>query len=234
MISLREVSERSGGFAVDVEIDGARFCNVTLDLPFGEDARAREDLLEWYFETWLQFPMLDTARATKAAQVVREYGEALFEQIFADRRAHAAYEAWRQRPVERRRIAIIGSPAFHRLHWEALRDKDRDRELATEVPLVRSAPVTGVDRAEPVQEAPVIRVLVVTARPGGPLDVGYRTISRPLLDALRNIETPVAVELLRPGTFRAFCDHLEAHTATPYHVVHFDLHGALMSFEEAR
>jgi CHAT domain-containing protein len=234
MILIREVDRSEGGFAVEVEIDGTRFREIALEPPSGSEAETHEALLEWYFESWLHFPMLDEVKAAHAARSVATYGEALFEQLFGDRKVHAAYEAWRNGSADRRRIEIVGSPAFHRLHWEALRDADRGRELATEVSLVRTSPEAGLDRAAPEREAPVIRVLLVTARPGGARDVGYRTISRPLLDALRNIETPVQVDLLRPGTFKALSERLEARTATPYHVVHFDLHGALMNFEEAR
>jgi len=47
--------------------------------PFG---LAEEASLEWYFEDWLRFPMLDTVRANAAAASVRAYGENLFQQIF--------------------------------------------------------------------------------------------------------------------------------------------------------
>ncbi|MCP3972110.1 MAG: CHAT domain-containing protein, partial [Rhodobacteraceae bacterium] len=219
---------------VDLEIAGARFSGIPVAPPFGPEASLHEDLLEWYFERWLYYPMLDGPRAAHAARVVCEYGDALFGQVFADRNAQAALETWRTGNADRQRIEIVGGPAFHQLHWEALRDPERGRALGTEFALVRAAPEVGVERAGQEREAPVVRVLVVTARPGGARDVGYRTISRPLLDALRNIETPVEVDLLRPGTFKALSNLLEARKDRPYHMVHFDLHGALMSYEAAQ
>ncbi len=46
----------------------------------------------------------------------------------------------------------------------------------------------------------------------------------------------VRVELLRPGTYQALLDHLERvrdqQGAGYYHVVHFDVHGALLAFDE--
>jgi hypothetical protein len=62
---------------------------------------------------------------------------------------------------------------------------------------------------------PTLNILVVVARPDGPEDVGYRTISRPLLDALRTAGWPATVDLVRPGTWQALRDHLE--TATGQH-----------------
>ena len=81
---------------------------------------------------------------------------------------------------------------------------------------------------------PTLKILVVTARPGGPRDIGYRTISRPLLDGLRRARLPVEVDLLRPGTWEALKAHLRAateeHGSGWYQVVHFDLHGLVAEF----
>ena len=79
-----------------------------------------------------------------------------------------------------------------------------------------------------------MNIVVVTARPDGPRDVGYRTISRPLLDALRTAGLPVTVDLVRPGTWQALRDHLrsatERHGSGWYQVIHFDLHGAFSGY----
>ena len=58
-------------------------------------------------------------------------------------------------------------------------------------------------------ETPTLKLLVVTARPGGARDVGYRTISRPLLAMVRDAALPVEVELLRPATYRSLVEYLE-------------------------
>jgi len=87
-----------------------------------------------------------------------------------------------------------------------------------------------------VRPSPTINLLVVTARPGGARDVGYRTISRPLVEGLRQARVPVRVEILRPGTYRALVDHLEAvqdqYGTGYYHVIHFDVHGALLTYAQ--
>ncbi len=82
-----------------------------------------------------------------------------------------------------------------------------------------------------LQPSPVINLLVVTARPNEENDVGYRTISRPLIDAIEQGRLRVNVELLRPGTFKALSEHLER-KAGFYHIVHFDAHGGLMSYAQ--
>ena len=74
----------------------------------------------------------------------------------------------------------------------------------------------------------------VRASPRGRRDVGYRTISRPLIDGLRQVQAPVQVDLVRPETYPALVEHLrhseQAHGVGDYHLVHFDLHGAVLMY----
>ena len=62
--------------------------------------------------------------------------------------------------------------------------------------------------------------------------LGYWTISRPLVEAIRNSKLRVNIELLRPGTYEALERHLESKGSGYYHIVHFDVHGALKSYED--
>ena len=88
-----------------------------------------------------------------------------------------------------------------------------------------------------MQLSPTINLLVVTARPFGKGDVGYRTISQPLVETLRKAKLPVKVDILRPGTYEALENHLQEisneHGVGYYHVIHFDVHGAVLTYEEA-
>ena len=59
--------------------------------------------------------------------------------------------------------------------------------------------------------SPTLNLLVVTARPGVGRDIGYRTISRPLLNALRQANLPVQVDILRPGSYEALANHIRLH-----------------------
>src|SRR5205085_1418105 len=87
-----------------------------------------------------------------------------------------------------------------------------------------------------IRSSPTINLLIVTARPSGKRDVGYRTISRPLVEALRNANLRVQVDILRPGTYKALENHLRETTAKHgegyYHVIHFDVHGAVLTYEQ--
>ncbi len=59
-----------------------------------------------------------------------------------------------------------------------------------------------------VRPGPTLNLLLVTARPRGARDVGYRTITRPLVALLRQSNLPVQVDILRPGTYEALHRHL--------------------------
>ncbi|MEM6613359.1 MAG: hypothetical protein AAF652_14090, partial [Cyanobacteria bacterium P01_C01_bin.72] len=86
VITIREQSQTGTSFDVVLSIDGNNY-NVKVSDPFDE---SQEQELEWYFESWLRYPTLDNVKAKRAKISVREYGEALFKQVFqADINAYA-------------------------------------------------------------------------------------------------------------------------------------------------
>ncbi|BAZ26624.1 hypothetical protein NIES4073_75320 [Kalymmatonema gypsitolerans NIES-4073] len=123
------------------------------------------------------------------------------------------------------------TPEFQALHWEALWEPGFPRPLAVDCVMVRKSIKRGAKQAD-VPQSPVINLLVVTARPNEEQDVGYRTISRPLIEAIENSQLAVNVKLVRPGTYEALARHLEEKGAGFYHIIHFDAHGALMKYQE--
>ncbi|NTV82308.1 MAG: Tfp pilus assembly protein PilF, partial [Chlorobaculum sp.] len=132
-------------------------------------------------------------------------------------------------------LQVIGSPEFHALHWEALKDLNLPHPLAVDQPVVRKNRQSVVNAAT-LPDAPELRVLLVTARPSGRRDVGYRTISRPLIEALETGKLRATIDIVRPGSFKALLQHLEAtrndHGNGYYHMLHLDLHGAVLTYDE--
>lgn len=159
----------------------------------------------------------------------------IFEQVFADRRTYATYQRYLQDGLHTLHIEIAGSPPFHALHWEALKDPALPEPLSVHATMVRQNLVPQVVPAS-MHSSPTINVLVVTARPSGKHDVGYRTISRPLVDELRRAQLRVQIDILRPGTYKALEQHLRAittkHGVGYYHMLHFDVHGGLLEYEQ--
>lgn len=219
-----------GGFAARVAFGDRAEYAAMLTAP--NDAE-RERLLAWYFEEHLRFPFLDRDLEQSAVAVLREYGEGLFEQVFGGAAAHD-YRRLREQGFDGCWVEITGSARFHRLHWEALRDPELDGPLAVRMPVTRRVALLPSKFDLPIDQ-PTLNILLVTARPFGAQDPGYRTISRPLLDALRQASLPVTVDLVRPGTWEALRDHLrearERHRGSGrFQVVHFDMHGGFSEY----
>ncbi|MGW4946370.1 tetratricopeptide repeat protein [Actinoplanes sp. NPDC004185] len=225
-IVVRETSPATAddAFAARVEFGDRGGADVTVSMPIDE---VGERLLAWYFEEHLRYPFLDNDLEREAVELVGEYGQSLFRQVFAGEAAYGYRDA-RRVGFDGYRLVVRGSAGFQQLHWEALRDPDGGVQLALRMPVLRQ------DAAAPLRydlpaPAPTVNILVVTARPFGRRDVGYRTISQPLLDAIGQTDVPVTVDLVRPGTWAALRDALRVaerdHGQGWYQVVHFDVHG---------
>ncbi|WP_426960255.1 tetratricopeptide repeat protein [Muricoccus radiodurans] len=233
-MELVEISEdRSRPCGALLRVDGYVF-PTAIAPPAVEET---EDELDWYFEQHLNFPFTDKIRARTAAASLTTYGEALFRQLVASDDAREAYGKLKERAYpDRLQFAVIGSPAFQALHWEALKDPRLPRPFALDAPILRrGVAASPVLEAYPA-ESPTLNLVVVTARPGEASDVGYRTITRPLVGTLRQAQLRVVVDIVRPGTWQALAEHLEdatqRHGAGHYHAIHFDLHGGLLNYDE--
>src|SRR3990172_11327253 len=230
-IIIRETGKSEKGYAATVQFDtyGAPY-EIAVSNPF---LQQEEERLEWYFEKWLTFPFTDKITARQAANSIRLYGEALFEQVFrCNPDVYLEYQRLRESDFL---LEIVGSPEFHTLHWETLHDPHQARPLSVDKPVVRknSQPVTYQAEMQPASQ---LRVLLVTARPAGVRDISYRTISRPLVEALETGKVAAQIDILRPGTFEALVRHLEdvrdQHGDGYYHIIHLDMHGALLTYEQ--
>ncbi len=205
---------------------------ITIKNPFSD---AEEDRLEWYFEKYLKFPFIESVKAEQARKSIIGYGQTLFKQVFGDLEAHAKYSKVSQEGLNDICVEIIGSLEFiHLLHWEALDDPNQG-PIALKVPLIRNTFKPQVFDTE-AQSSPTIRLLIVTARPNGRSDIGYRTISRPLVESMRRASIRVKIDILRPGTYEALITQLENmrnhHGKGYYHIIHFDLHGILATYQQ--
>ncbi len=233
LISIQERGEIEGGWSAVVRFNNGPENSIKVSPPFSD---AEEQELEWYFEEHLAFPFTKKVRAQNAAKSIPTYGEKLFNQVFEQNaKAQFAYKTALQAGLNDAQIEIEGTPKFHALHWEALKDPEVREPLVLQATMVRKNLVSSVLQSQ-VRPSPTINLLVVTARPSGQRDVGYRTISRPLVEALRQTSIPIRIEILRPGTYKALVNHLNDTTAKHgegyYHVIHFDVHGAVLTHEE--
>ncbi len=233
LITIKEQSSESEEIKATVSFDHGVETPVTLQDPFSPE---EENRLAWYFEEHLRHPYIKEVTAKEAAHSIQEYGERLFAQIFDKSNGDlwGSYQEARKRGLNTLQFEIIGSPEFQQWHWEALREPGHD-PFVLHGPMIRRGQVSQTKSFQ-VQESPTINLLVVTARPHGRRDVGYRTISRPLIEGLRQVKAPVKIDLVRPGTYEALMKHLEVsrdqHGVGYYHIIHFDLHGAFLTHQQ--
>jgi tetratricopeptide (TPR) repeat protein len=189
--------------------------------------------LDWYFENYLTEPYTPVDIVNKHKDALRQYGESLFKQIFADHKdIYFLYRtAIQQHNFQDIIVEIVSdTPDFQSILWESVKDPNFDTPLAAKgVVFYRKNLNPRLIEAR-VDAFPWINLLIVTARPDEEDDVNYRTIQRPLLDVIRNAKLKVKPYILRPGTFKSLVDHLNDKGKSFYHIIHFDLHGGLCDY----
>ncbi|MFN6034574.1 MAG: hypothetical protein ACK48B_11145 [Dolichospermum sp.] len=229
VITIREQQQTATGFAASLSFGDGEYDIIITD-PFTPQ---EERELEWYFEEWLVYPMTETVKAERAKNSVKIYGEKLFKQVFHDKKAYSKYQQLRNNLSQVQIEIVSKTPEFQALHWEALQEPNLPRPLAVDCVMLRKSVNSAVGSVN-LPTSPVINLLVVVARPVEEKDVGYRTISRPMLELIENGKLRVNVELLRPGTYQALSQHLEEKGANFYHIIHLDMHGALLTHEQVQ
>ena len=234
VIRIREQTRESDGWQAKVIFEGGEEYDIAVQDPF---SLKEEQQLEWYFEDYLRFPFIKKVEASTAAKSITTYGETLFQQVFANPDVYTLYRDCLREGLQHLQLEIVGRSDFHRLHWEALKDPKFTQPLAPQTTIIRRniqpQPIALITRA-----SPTINVLLITARPFGKRDVGYRTISRPLVEGLRRANLRVRIDILRPGTYKALENHLREvtnqHGVGYYHIVHFDVHGSVLTYEQVQ
>lgn len=228
LITIRQHKATPTGFTATISVDRGGEYPITITPPFGE---REERELEWYFESWIRFPYADRVKAERVKHSLKTYGQQLFEQVFKSN-----FDVYGKYIVLSNRLSQVQieiesiTPEFQSLHWEAMQDSEWPTPLAINCIVLRKTVQPAVSQAN-VAPFPVVNLLVITARRNEEEDVGYRTISRPLVEAIKNSQLRVNIELLRPGTYEALSRHLDGKEGY-YHIIHFDVHGAVLSHKQ--
>lgn len=180
VITIREQQQTETDFTASLSFgDGGEY-DITITNPFTSQ---QEQELEWYFEEWLVYPILNQHKADKVKESVKTYGEHLFDEVFQDKKAYSKYQQLKQNLSQVKIEIVSKTPEFQALHWEALREPDFPRPLAVDCVMLRKS-IQSVDVSANIPPFPVINLLIVVARPDQKKDVGYRTISRPMVDLI--------------------------------------------------
>ena len=211
--------------------DGGEY-PVSFTNPFSQK---EEENLTWYFEEHLKHPFMNEGLAKTTGDSIKTYGEALFNQIFTEK-VLIQYSLLKSAGIHTIQFEIKGSTDyFHQIHWEAMKDPNLPHPFVYDCIMTRCTFKPPLQAIHP-NPSPTLNILLVTSRPNGKHDVAYRTISRPLVEAVQSSQIPVKIDILRPGTYQALSTHLQdirdTYGAGYYHIIHFDVHGGVLSYQE--
>jgi len=199
-----------------------------------------KDNLEWYFEGYMYEPYIADTKVEKSKKIIFDYGIDLFNQLFRTPETKAQYQEIfeLETVVENIYFEIVsknnGGLIFQSIIWESLRDPDIvDKPLIARGIRFYRTSLTKPKLLAKTKIDTVINLLIVTARPAEENDADYRTIQRPIMNILReNSSLKVRPYILRPGTYKALKEHLTEKESGFYHIIHFDMHGAVMEYAE--
>jgi tetratricopeptide (TPR) repeat protein len=214
---------------VDLDDEGGWSRSAVSQFQFALSEQDREDL-RWYLEDYLEYPIEPApAIAARVEQRQAEVGRSLFNSIFSS----DARDIWAivQDRLHQMRVEVASEvEAAAELPWELIRDPRTDVPLALRADaFVRTQHQSAQrPRLPQVGRGETIRVLLVICRPAGGRDVPFRSVASHLVRLSAQAREIFQLDVLRPPTFRQLDAVLRAaaRQGEPYHVVHFDGHGA--------
>jgi len=215
---------------IDLLLEGAG-APMTAEARFALDltAQDREDL-RWYLEDYRQYPV-DPAPliAGRVETRLAALGAQLFTGVFGSNPdARRLWDAVAELLPETRVEVAAGEAGDAAVPWELLRDPATDSILALRAAAFVRSNHNTAQSIGPTPGAPgILRVLLVICRPGGPLDVPFRSVASRLVRLSPAAREAFQLQVLRPPTFAALRRALAKaqQAGQPYHVVHFDGHG---------
>ncbi len=221
---------------VALEGDGARqTAAASFKFTFSEQDRAD---WRWYLETYLQYPQDPNPKiAARIEERLQAAGAELFKAVFhANDDARDLWATLRNKLDEARVEVITDVKQAAAVPWELIRDPKTDVPLALRAQTFVRAQPTAVQKPHvppPAKagEAARIRILLVICRPGAGDDVPFRSVASRILKGLTDeARATYQLDVLRPPTFEQLAKTLRAAKTKgePYHIVHFDGHGAYL------
>ncbi len=230
-LRLTQHTEADATFRVVLELLGG--VRQTAEASFAFDLTEDDEKdLRWYLEDYLQWPQHPAPKiAARVEGRMEELGTGLFQAVFqANDDTRELWSAVRHELASTRVEVVTGVDGATALPWELLRDPRTETSLALHAgSFVRAQPTAARRPRLPDGEDGRVRILLVICRPGGEDDVPFRSVAARIVKGLdESARDAFELDVLRPPTFEGFAEALRrAHQAgRPYHVVHFDGHGA--------
>jgi hypothetical protein len=239
---LRVTDQRPGGGArrVRVRLEGARVVPREAVREFGWVAAADDaELVRWYLEDYAEFPADPAPNVARRAEGrLADLGSDLFAQVFG---AGDAAQLWTLATsgaggLAGVRLEVDADPQdVPGLPWELLREPSTGAGVVLGAgEFVRTHLQAARQAVLPQPAGDRLRVLLVICRPGGGDDVPFRSVASRLVRGGGQAVEGLDLDVLRPATFARLAEVLREAAAAgrPYHVVHFDGHGAYVDVTE--
>ena len=193
---------------------------------------AKSEKVRRYLEYYAEFPT-DPAPALgpRHGEVARG-GRA--STVRADVRRTRAVKVWAKADDELAgvRVEIDTDPSdVPGVPWELLRNSDTDQAVAlAAAEFIRTHHQTARAVCLPAATDEPLQVLLVICRPGAEEDVPFRSVTSRLVRSGADPLTGLDRQVLRPPRFARLAQLLRAAKAAgrPFHIVHFDGHGAFL------
>ncbi len=225
-------------YRVEVALEGAGPRQIArAELTFRLTEQDEEDL-RWYLEDYLQWPH-DPAPviAGRVEQRIEQLGTGLFESIFeAGATTRRLWYAASEELSETRVEVVTTVEEAASIPWELLREPGAEAPLALLAhSFVRAQPEARRGARTPAEETGPVRILLSICRPDRDEDVPFRSVATRILKGLDETSRQAFdLDVLRPPTFEKLAQTLRTAKAAgrPYHVVHFDGHGAHLEMAE--
>ena len=239
-LCLRQGDRQGDAYPIAFELEEPGFARQTASATVtpGLDAQDAESL-RWYLEDYLRYPFDPAPQiAARVEARLAEIGKGLFHQLFeVDRGTQRLWDKMADRLSDCRIEITTGVQEATALPWELLRDPLTDAPLALgAAAFVRSQTETTRRMAVPqLKRGQPIRILLAICRPGGGDDVPFRSVARRLLESLTGEAAALfELDVLRPPSFAQLAKTLRAAKTAgkPYHILHFDGHGAYDALAE--
>jgi tetratricopeptide (TPR) repeat protein len=187
--------------------------------------------IRWYLEDYLLFdedPAPQIAEGVEA--LMAKCGEGLFRGLFEN--PHQGIKLWTmiEPHLSATRVEITTDiTEATAIPWELIRNPHNGEYLALSVAsFVRTQRETQITLA-PTGDAEKVRILLVICRPEGGDDVPFRSVAGRLVTRLNDdARDAFDLDVLRPPTYEQLAKtlRLAKERGRPYHIVHFDGHGA--------
>jgi tetratricopeptide (TPR) repeat protein len=237
MLRIMQTARHGDTYHVLLDYQGGQQFHAPIPTSFTFTLTPQEqEQLRWYLEDYLEHPTDPAPKiAANVEKKMQEVGEHLFNSLFGTNADARFLWADLRARLSDIRVEIVSGVDATTIPWELMRDPLTGTLLALRAgDFVRSLPNPALHPLIPRTQSGPIRILLVICRPGGRNDVPFRSVASRIVKGLsEEARAHFQLDVLRPPTYDRLAQVLRdaKDAGEPYHVVHFDGHGAFLDVQ---